>query len=129
MPNTGEWRNPSVWQTLKPYIIGLVVVLVVGYVGYLYGRNTATTDSAGFDAVRSDIQRVIQQQQNIIAVQHTISVGLDSGNKRAAAIESRIAGIEGAVGEVAGRVDADRERLNNQQRLIDEGQSIVGGRK
>ena len=129
MPNTGEWRNPSVWQTLKPYIIGLVALLVVGYAGYLYGRNAATTDSAGLDAVRSDIQRVIEQQQNIIAVQHSISVGLDSGNKRAAAIEGRIAGIEGIVGEVAGHVDADRERLNSQQRLIDEGQSIVGGRK
>ena len=117
------------WEKYKGWIIGLAVVLVVGYAGYLYGRNTATTDSAGLDAVRSDIQRVIQQQQDIIAVQHTISVGLDSGNKRAAAIESRIAGIEGTVGEVASRVDADRERLNQQQRLIDEGQSIVGGRK
>ena len=116
------------WQTLKPYIIGLVALLVVGYAGYLYGRNAAS-DSAGLDAVRSDIRRVIEQQQNIIAVQHSISVGLDSGNKRAAAIEGRIAGIEGIVGEVAGRVDTDRERLNSQQRLIDEGQSIVGGRK
>ena len=116
-------------QTLKPYIIALAVVLAIGYAGYLYGRNTATTDSAGLDQVRSDIQRVIQQQQDIIAVQHSISVGLDSSNKRAAAIESRIAGIEGTVGEVAGRIDADRERLNQQQRLIDEGQSITRGGK
>ena len=117
------------WQTLKPYIIAVAAVVVAVLAGYLYGRNTATTDSAGLDQVRSDIQRVIQQQQDIIAVQHTISVGLDSSNKRAAAIESRIAGIEGVVGEVAGRVDSDRARLIEQQRLIDEGQSIVGGRK
>ena len=117
------------WQTLKPYIIAVAAVVVAVLAGYLYGRNAATNDSAGLDAIRSDIQRVIQQQQDIIAVQHSISVGLDTGNKRAAAIESRIAGIEGAVGEVAGRVDSDRERLNQQQRLIDEGQSITRGGK
>ena len=117
------------WEKYKPYIIGLVIVLAVGYAGYLYGRNTATTDSAGLDAVRSDIQRVIQHQQDIIAVQHTISVGLDKSIKGIGAVEARIAGIEGIVGEVAGRVDSDRARLIEQQRLIDEGQSIVGGRK
>ena len=113
-------------ETVKKYAAWAAVLLVVGVAGYWLGSGN---DSGRLDAIRSDIQRVIEQQQNIIAVQHTISVGLDSGNKRAAAIESRIAGIEGAVGEVAGRVDADRERLNQQQRLIDEGQSIVGGRK
>ena len=117
------------WQTLKPYIIGLAVVLAVGVAAYSYGRNAASDNTAGLDAVRADIQRVVEQQQNIIAVQHSISVGLDSGNKRAAEISARIAGIEGIVGEVAGRVDSDRERLNSQQRLIDDGQSIVGGRK
>ena len=121
-------QNENIEKYL-PWIIGVAVVLVIGYAGYLYGRNTATTDSAGLDAVRSDIQRVVQQQQNIIAVQHTISVGLDKSVKGIGAIEGRIAGIEGIVGEVAGRVDTDRERLNNQQRLIDEGQSIVGGGK
>ena len=117
------------WQTLKPYIIAVAAVVVAVLAGYLYGRNAATNDSAGLDAIRSDIQRVIQQQQDIIAVQHSISVGLDSSNKRAAAIEIRIAGIEGTVGEVASRIDADRERLNQQQRLIDEGQSITRGGK
>ena len=117
------------WEKYKPYIIGVIVFAVAVYAAYCYGRNAATTDSAGLDAVRADIRRVIEQQQNIIAIQHSISVGLDSSNKRAAAIAERIAGIEGAIGEVAGRIDADRERLNQQQRLIDEGQSIVGGRK
>ena len=114
----------------KTQTVSVIVAVVCSVLAaYCYGRNTATTDSAGLDAVRSDIQRVIQQQQDIIAVQHSISVGLDTSNKRTQAIAERIAGIEGIVGEVAGRVDADRERLNSQQRLIDEGQSIVGGGK
>lgn len=117
------------WQKYKNWIIGAAVVLAVVYAAVSYGRNTATDNTAGLDAIRTDIQRVIQQQQDIIAVQHTISVGLDKGLKGIETVTERIAGIEGIVGEVAGRVDSDRARLNEQQRLIDKGQSIVGGRK
>ena len=53
------------WQTLKPYIIAIAALLVVGYAAYCYGRNAAS-DGAGLDAIRSDIRRVIEQQQNII---------------------------------------------------------------
>jgi hypothetical protein len=113
----------------KNIVIIVALLAVVGYSCFSYGRNTATADSAGLDPIRADIQRVIQQQQNIIAVQHTISVGLDKSVKGIETISERIAGIEGVVGEVAGRVDSDRARLIEQQRLIDAGQSIVGGRK
>lgn len=115
------------WQTYKNWIIGAVVLVAVVAGAYLLGRNTAT-ESTGLDPIRADIQRVIQQQQDIIAGQHAISAGLDSSAKRTQAIESRIAGVEGIVGTVAGRIDQDRSRLNLQQRLIDEGQSILGGR-
>lgn len=112
----------SKWQ-----ILILVALLAVGFGAgwYLFSGNNAT-ESTGLDAVRTDIQRVIQQQQDIIAGQHAISTGLDSSTKRAAAIETRITGIEGIVGKAAGRVDESRVRLNLQQRLIDEGQSILG---
>ena len=116
-------------ENLKKYLIYIGVALLIFGAGFLLGRNTATTNTAGLDPIRADIQRVIQQQQDIIAVQHTISAGLDKSVKGIGAVEARIAGIEGVVGEVAGRVDSDRARLNEQQRLIDEGQSIVGGRK
>lgn len=111
-------------EAKKYLIIGVVFVLAV-YAAYSFGVNRAT-ESTGLDPVRADIQRVIQQQQDIIAGQHTISTGLDTSAKRTAAIESRIAGVEGIIGTVAGRVNEGGIRLNLQQRLIDEGQSIIG---
>ena len=117
------------WTKYKVWIIGAAVVLAVGGGCYLLGRNTATDNTAGLDPIRADIQRVIEQQQNIIAVQHSISVGLDKSIKGIGAVEARIAGIEGIVGEVAGRVDSDRTRLVEQQRLIDEGKRITGSRE
>lgn len=114
-------------ETKKYLITGALLVLVAAGC-YLLGRNNAT-ESTGLDPIRADIQRVISQQQDIIAGQHAISAGLDSGTKRTAAVEARIAGVEGIIGKVAGRVDEGRIRLDLQQRLIDEGQLIIGGRK
>ena len=110
---------------LQKICVGIIIAVIIGYASYLYGINHAT-ESTGLTAVRADIQRVIDQQQDIIAKQHTISIGLDTGAKRAANIEAGIARLEGTIGSVASRVNQDRATITLQQRLIEEGKLIIG---
>ena len=104
----------------KAYIVIIVLAAALAYV--LFGGNS---DSGRLDAIRSDIQRVADQQRNIDARLDKISTGLDRGVKTTETISARIAGVEGTLDAVAGRIDSGKSRIEASARLIDEGQQRV----
>jgi methyl-accepting chemotaxis protein len=108
----------------QKYIIAsaLLIGIIAGW--YLFSGNGAG-DGARLDAIRSDIQRVEEQQRNITARLDKISAGLDRGIKATETVAARIAGIEGTVDEVAGRINSGKSRIEASARLIDEGQQRI----
>ena len=113
-------------ENYKKYGIALLVLIAIGWAGYLLGVNTAgTIDASRAAAITADLQRAEKLQRDTIARLDKIGAGLDSSAKRTAAIEARIAGVEGIIGEVAGRVDDGKVRIGRSQQLIDEGIGIL----
>ena len=108
------------WQTYKPYIIGLAALLVVGYSGYLYGRNTAT----------DDYRSTTEQLRSELRTASEINRSLKADNERISKINSQLAGEIGESRRLAGAIgDYNREnenRLDEAGNIIADCQRIAG---
>ena len=108
------------WEKYKPYIIGLAVMLAVGYAAYCYGRNTASDDYRGTaDQLRSELRAATE-----------LNTSLKADNERIGKINSQLAGEIGESRRLAGAIgDYNREnenRLDEAGNIVADCQRIAG---
>jgi septal ring factor EnvC (AmiA/AmiB activator) len=104
-------------DTLKNYLILLLIVLVAGLGVYAYMQRGGG-DTAGIDQAIRDIQQIRTEQRAILS--ELKSVGTELGRVRNEIAESRaeLARVRGEIAESQSRVTADYQ-------LIVEGGNIV----
>ena len=112
------------WQTYKNWIIGAVVLVLIGVAVYSVSANLST-HGPGADEIGASLSRVEKQQRDIIDRLDKVSAGLDRGIKATEAISNRIAGAERIVDETASRIDSGKIRIESSQQRISEGQQLL----
>ena len=111
-------------ENYKKYGIALLVLIAIGWAGYLLGVNLHS-DQPGADAVRSSLQRIEDHQRRIDERLNKITAGLDQSTETAKRIAGRVEEAAGAVDNAAERITAGQRRLEASQSRIGEGIGIL----
>ena len=102
------------------------ICLFVALAGWYLLSSGLPDHGVGSDKIRADIQSAIEQQSSAAERLSSIEAGLDDSASKVGDLSAGAAVIAESVTSAQGRIDESAQRAQSSQRLVEDGQRILG---